>query len=520
MSIARYWNTIKYIKPIQFICRIRNRFTSKKQKHYKNVPHKNVDLFLDGLHNDEEYLKRFAYKDGVVEILKSDVYLDYNNISDLSPLIQFNLQYFEYAIVWAQKGYDFSFLKEKWLEYIRLNIPLQPYVISLQLINMIVAMNIYKVDDQDIYDELYSRYQWLLKHQEKHLLANHYFENLKAIVVASFVFGDDKTYNKYIKIFKKECQEEILPDGVHFELSMMYHKLILEDLIIVSRVCKENWAKEYIQKMLDAVYSIEYGFNTTPLFNDAGDNVAKSVSALVKTCKKEYDIDPVLKNSFKESGYFKIYYNDLSLLIDCGPVGPNYNPGHAHCDCLSFELFKRGKPLFVNSGTFQYQGDKRSFFRSTTAHNTITIDGQEQSDCWGEHRVAKRIKKATGCLNNNCFEGSFYTQSNKQHFRKIVLDNNTFKVVDKTPKIKDGLKVCSYLHLAPGFDFVDGVIRSKDESYQLNTIGCSVSAIDSLYSPEFGATYKDKCLVFEWKTDDKEHGYIVQLGNKEIEING
>lgn len=516
MSIAQYWNTIKYLKPIQWFYRIKNLFSSKeKQKHFSNIQHKRIDLFIDKLHNNESYLKRFDYSNGAVELLNEKVALDYQNMEKLSPLLQFNLQYFEYAIVWAQKGYDYQFFKSKWLEYLKAKLPLHPYVISLQLVNLIISMGIYGVDDQEIYDELYSRYRWLLKHQEKHLLANHFFENLKAIVIGSYVFNETKIFKKYIKIFRKECQEELLADGVHFELSMMYHKLILEDLLIISRICDEKWVAGCIQEMLTAGFSIEKGFGRTPLFNDSGDNVAKPIDSLVDACKNELNIDPLDKDEFTNAGYYKLYDNEVSVLIDCGPVGPDYNPGHAHCDCLSFELFKDKKPLFVNSGTNYYQGIDRKFYRSTAAHNTITIDGQEQSDCWGEHRVAKRIKDVSGSLDGSSFYGSYVTHKGFNHSRHISLERGDLRVVDRTPKAKEGLAVESYLHLAPGYDLIDGAIVGHGSSYPILTIGCEMSVKDSVYSPEFGHSYENRCIVFSWKTNNDEHGFIIQLGEKE-----
>lgn len=516
----RLLNTIRYLKPIQLFYRVRNRFVIKKQKHYGHVNYKKVNIYIEGLHSDASHIKRFSFNGDIIELLNTPVELDYKNLSNLSPLLQFNAQYFEYAIVWSQKGIGFSFLKQKWNEYLAAGLPLQPYVISLQLVNMIVAMNIYGVDDQDIYDELCSRYRWLLRHQEKHLLANHYIENLKAIVIASFVFNDDKIYHKYLRKLKKECQEQILNDGVHFELSMMYHKLILEDLLLVSRICKEGWIKDYIQKMLNAVCSLENGFNRTPLFNDAGDNVSKSVSSLAKACKDELALEPVLSYSFANSGYYKLEQKNVSLLVDCGNIGPKYNPGHGHCDCLSFELFVDKKPLIVNCGTYEYQGPDRAFFRSTKAHNTVMIGNHEQSECWGEHRVAKRIAKVNGELDGNCFRGSYRNAFGESHQRSIELNDSFLEVLDATQKAKDGASVESYLHLAPGFSFENNKIVGNGIKIPVETIGCDTDVSTSLYAKEFGLLENVCCVTFRWKSDNEFHGYIIDFSKKEICVNG
>ncbi len=69
------------------------------------------------------------------------------------------------------------------------------------------------------------------------------------------------------------------------------------------------------------------------------------------------------------------------LAVSAGPHGQNGIGGHSHNDKLSFELHLEGRPLIVDSGTATYLRNlqQRNAFRSTRAHNTIEVDGQEQS---------------------------------------------------------------------------------------------------------------------------------------------
>jgi hypothetical protein len=81
------------------------------------------------------------------------------------------------------------------------------------------------------------------------------------------------------------------------------------------------------------------------------------------------------------------------LLFDGGEIGPDYQPGHSHADTLSFELSLNGRRVIVDSGTSTYAaGADRDRQRSTSAHNTIVIDGMNQTECWGAFRVARRAR--------------------------------------------------------------------------------------------------------------------------------
>ena len=73
----------------------------------------------------------------------------------------------------------------------------------------------------------------------------------------------------------------------------------------------------------------------------------------------------------------------MVAMLDVGPIGPDYLPGHAHADTLSFELSLHGRRVLVNSGTSVYGiGAERLRQRGTAAHNTLTVDGADSSEVW------------------------------------------------------------------------------------------------------------------------------------------
>ena len=88
---------------------------------------------------------------------------------------------------------------------------------------------------------------------------------------------------------------------------------------------------------------------------------------------------------------FSVNSENFHAILDVGELGPNHQPGHAHADTLSFELSLFEKRFIVNSGTSTYSNDdRRSFERSTSAHNTVEINGMNSSQVWKSFRVGKR----------------------------------------------------------------------------------------------------------------------------------
>ena len=547
MNYSLVWNTVKYLKPVQVVYQVLNRFKEKERKYFDAstgsatflentwevriaIPELDCDGLLENRFRTEWMAK------GKVCLLNQVVDLDYapGYTKSLKPLIYNNVYYFEYGVALAsqyQRTKDvvwWELFKKCYEDYLTAKADVKSaYTIALHIPNVLIALELFgdAVDAtfrEKVYCELYSQYVYLQAHQEKHLLANHYFEDLKALIIGAYLFGDDKGLKAYLKAFKKQCDEQILKDGVHYELSLMYHKLILEDVMRIGMLAKMQdfpecgWVAPLIQKMTDACYSLEKGMGRTPLFNDAGDNVAKTCEQLCLAAEKQFGIKPVIKDSFSDSGYYKLYDEDRALIFDAGKIGVDYQPAHGHCDCLSFELSVDGKPLFVNSGTYEYQGDLRKHFRKTCAHNTVEIDGNEQSQCWGGFRVGKRISRVHGTMGNGFVEGRYINCCGEGHQRRVSLKDGMMEVMDLV-KTDEGVPVKSYLHIAQGYKIEKGEI--KDISGK--TV-CKVTAVDCVmekavryelnyYAPEFSDLKTGSCLVFSWKADNDKHGYKIDF---------
>lgn len=593
-KIDRYYHTLKYLKKSQLKYLVKNRLErGKKAVADGKAPACGyLPLWMPKLDENPEYHKRFCadgiseYKESfcLEEILEGKVTLLHESgmpggknwaDSSKSHLWNFNLHYLEFLIPLAaayqvekEAGY-YECFREYCCRWIADNRDgtgdgWHPYTISLRLTNLWICLDGFGEivrSDLEFFNELsnsmYAQYLHLQKKLERHLLGNHYFENLKAVMLGALYFKEPGIYDAYKFKLQEEIEEQILPDGVHYERSLMYHKIILEDLMRAAKAVRAADRIFYeellavIQKMADAMYSLEEGMGHTPLFNDAGDNVARSMVSLLSALREEYQIMPKYKRAFRKAGYYCLRERGMKILMDAGEIAPSYMPGHGHCDALSFELSCEGHPIFVNSGTGQYQGPFRSYFRSTAAHNTVVIDGEEQSQCWGEHRVARRIKDVFGDCKESWVEGSLLTWTGKRLERKLSIVEASSSDEDadglygeNCPEPSHGavLLICdkadgyarAYFHLAPEYEYVQLeqkiLVRKKclpDVSEKERSMAdvpdasgrlvCEIEAMQGdqimihregticSYAPEFGQIRQVEVLEISWAGDGKEH---------------
>ncbi|SFL76016.1 Uncharacterized conserved protein, heparinase superfamily [Desulfomicrobium norvegicum] len=289
----------------------------------------------------------------------------------------------------------------------------EPFPVSLRLVNWIkffLSPGAPSLPASWL-DSLALQARWLSKNIEYHLLANHYFKNAKALIFAG-IFFDGPEARRWLslglRIVSEELAEQVLSDGGHFERSPMYHCMILEDCLDLLNLCRGSGLSELtelareLERVIPAMLCFAGGL-THPdggiaLFNDAALGIEPDFAQL-RDYHERLGGEPMAQPMarvlpFPASGYFRLepMPGDM-LVVDCGPIGPDYQPGHAHCDTLSFELSLNGRRVIVDSGCSQYvDGEIRQYNRGSLGHNTLAIDGVNQSEVWGAHRVARRAR--------------------------------------------------------------------------------------------------------------------------------
>ncbi|HAH0996560.1 TPA: heparinase, partial [Escherichia coli] len=280
-------------------------------------------------------------------------------------------------------------------------------------------------------ESLYQQVNALEQQLEYHLLGNHLFSNAKALLFAGLFFDGERAnfwIKKGLSILDKEITEQILPDGGYFELSPMYHNIILSDLLDLynlSSVYPYDFMVKRRRKWLNIINSmIQWGKHMShpdgeiSFFNDSAMKVAPSMDDIYAYAKalginiSDVRMVPTTQFTYKhlyDSGYVSVVSQNIKAILDLAKVGPDYIPGHAHADTLSFEMSFFGLRVFVNSGTSVYGlGQERLRQRKTQSHNTVEVDGKDSSEIWGGFRVARRaypsdpIISYDDCLTISC----------------------------------------------------------------------------------------------------------------------
>ncbi len=117
----------------------------------------------------------------------------------------------------------------------------------------------------------------------------------------------------------------------------------------------------------------------------------------------------VLPRAFAHGGYHLLgsrfgEADEVLMTMDTGPLGYLGSAAHGHADALSLRLSVGGQPVLVDRGTFAHDGDLawRRHFRGTLAHNTVCVDGRDQSRSGGPHlwRKHARVQLASFASND------------------------------------------------------------------------------------------------------------------------
>lgn len=553
-NIKLYLNTFRYLKPEQVYYRILNNFKRKtgilRKKHISTTSvftDKEISKIID-IRTLQERPIKYSESDKVLEnkfsFLNKEVY--FNDEIDWVPektgkLWTFNLNYFDYLPELGRKYQEtkkqvfykkFEELVKDWIGTNKIvrGEPWHPYPTSRRIVNWILSYYLFKdkIDKEKNFKNiflksLYFQTSYLNKNPEYDVMANHLLTNAKSLLFGGLFFGNTDWANKGRKILKEQIYEQILSDGGHFERSPMYHCEILFDVLdcinIVNYNSKFNeFLKSTAGRMLSFLEGILLPDGNIPLFSDSSSNgipEGEQIFAYAKSLSVEWESNKSRILKYPESGYYIMKDENEFMIIDGGKIGADYQPGHGHCDLFSYEYLIDNEKIIVDSGNYGYEtGEIRDYCRSTGAHNTVMIDGNEQSEIWASFRVARRaVPKQVKLIESGkikTFMG-FYSPAEIPgviHKRWIHRVGNDFwiildKIENKYSK-KSKHEIENFIHLHPDIKIKcsnDKIFLNTKSNKQLTIIpfNTKYSLIDGYYCPEFGKKIKNEVINFNKK---------------------
>lgn len=468
------------------------------------------------------------------------------NIEDQSKrLWLMNLHYMEYLEEVSNN--DFELIVNDWIKQ---NPPYEKnfdwagwnsYVISLRTVVWMQQFEVRKdflseIFKQNLLQSLFVQVLFLEKNLEKDIGGNHLIKNVKALILAGSFF-DGQIANRWKfkgeSLLADQIEKQILIDGVHFELSPSYHCQVFVDLLesysILSTENIKSRLKEKLIKMAQVIADLTHPDGYTSIFNDGSLNMSYLPDECLNAFEKIIKEKIVKQNSFEynEGGYYGLSNSQFHLVIDAGRVGADFLPAHSHGDIFSFELSIKDKRFFIDPGVFEYNaGDKRNYSRSTKAHNTLTIDDEDQCEFYDSFRLAKRADvKTEKIIINDSFLNLSAEHNGYKKFTGNPIHKREFLVNESILKINDiviggnGQTVCARLLLHPEcraeIQAKKIIISRNDESIILYCTS-SISIIPAKWFPDFGVEIDTKQIVLEYGIAPCEGEFSIELVNEPI----
>lgn len=394
----------------------------------------------------------------------------------------------------------------------------EPYTLSLRIVNWLIWIDEQGVTDETVLRSVVHQVRFLRQRVEYHLLGNHLLANAKALVFAGCFFNGEEAEDwlaEGLCLLASEHQEQILSDGAHFELSPMYHAIILEDVLdlvqlgllsggLINASTQSRWVC-IATSMLGWLASMTHPDGEISFFNDAATGIAAHPSNLVAYAKALGITASAATLSV--SGYRRLENDTFCVLFDGAEVGPSYLPGHAHADTLSFEMSVDACRVVVNGGTSTYEsGPVREAERSTAAHASLVIDAQNSSEVWASFRVGRRariIDRVDGASYLSAVhDGYRFLAGSPLHRRHISMSDAEVVVRDEvTGKGGHHLSIVLPLHPSIRIESVmtDGAILQLPNNRRLRaTIKAPSLQFDvreAHYASEFGKINSTSALV-------------------------
>ena len=520
-TLARYWHTVRHLRPVQVYGRLWFRFSTPRPDLRPAPAARAAQAKWTRCNRKASMTGPTTLRLlGVERTLSTPG--DWNR-PEWTKLWIYNAHYFD-DLAAADAEARLSWHEALIARWIAENPPGQgngwePYPTSLRIVNWIKHALAGHPLDESARHSLAVQARWLRRRLEVHLLGNHLWANAKALAFAG-AYLDGPEAGEWLQhgltLLRRELDEQILADGGHFERSPMYHALILEDVLDLMQLAGvfpgavvdidvARW-RESSARMLHWLRVMTHPDGGIAFFNDAAMGVAPPLADLedyagrLGVADRRETLGAL--EPLPQSGYVRLQAGPAVLIVDVALVGPDYLPGHAHADTLSFELSLDGKRVLVNGGTSTYEADAERLREPGTAmHNTVVVDGADSSEVWSSFRVARRAR-TFGVRYGRGDDGSVWAEAAHDGFRRLpgnVIHRRRWELRPQRLTVLDTLEgrfgeACAAFRFAPGYMLATigdgaGSVAGSTLAIRWSARGQSQATVEpGAWHPRFGAS--------------------------------
>ncbi|TMG78331.1 MAG: heparinase [Betaproteobacteria bacterium] len=401
-----------------------------------------------------------------------------------------------------------------WSSALEAAIRLVNWAIAWQLVQPLAEREFEQRWLRSVYEHAHFVRHWFSAHSSAN---NHLIGEATGVFIAALTWPhwpEMRAWGKHAKqIIEREALAQNAPDGVNREQAVWYQQFVLDMLVLSLLAGKANgewFSADYesrLEAMMDFIASIMDVGGSVPMFGDADDGylvrldqdpayspfrsalglgaalfrrgdfkvkagalddkarwlLGRGAAAQYEALEAETTRLPV-RQSFPDGGYFILgadfdTANEIRAVVDAGPLGYTSIAAHGHADALSFTLSVGGRELIVDPGTYAYHTQERwrEYFRGTGAHNTVRVDGLDQSEQGGNFMWMKHARAGCGLwlssAEKDTFEGwhSGYMRlaDPVKHRRLIELDKRARRLaIEDSLDMAEGHEVELLFHFA------------------------------------------------------------------------
>lgn len=365
-------------------------------------------------------------------------------------------------------------------------------------------------------ESIYQHAQFVRGHFSQDSSANnHVIGEAAGLFIAALTWPHWPCTREWLGASKPVLEKEVLlqnaPDGVNREQSTSYQQFVLDLLLFTLLAGKANgqWFsvayESRVETMLEYLASIMDAGGNVPMFGDSDDGLVvrfaeggefsafRSLLATgavlfgrgdfkIKAGKLDdktrwlmgdtadalfdaqgtTDAQLPVRRAFSKGGYYILGCDfesaqEVRLIVDAGPLGYQTIAAHGHADALAFTLSVGAMEFMVDPGTFAYhtQGQWRQYFRGTSAHNTVCVDGEDQSQSGGNFMWLRKAhadcvhwsSTAATDVFDGWHDGYMRLPDPVKHLRRIVFDKAARRaMIDDTLEMAGEHEISLFFH--------------------------------------------------------------------------